>query len=77
MYCEHKIVFLAEKQPGPGGGKLRNGVTDNIVNNCGGDKQEPTWVHDIFRGVLCNETRCLNCETVSHTHYIQFPTGTQ
>jgi len=26
---------------------------------------EPTWVHDIFQGTLTNETRCLNCETVS------------
>lgn len=23
-----------------------------------------TWVHEIFRGTLTNETRCLNCETV-------------
>ncbi|XP_054721434.1 ubiquitin carboxyl-terminal hydrolase 46-like isoform X2 [Uloborus diversus] len=28
-------------------------------------KSEPTWVHDIFQGTLTNETRCLNCETVS------------
>lgn len=26
---------------------------------------EPTWVHDIFEGILTNETRCLCCETVS------------
>lgn len=24
-----------------------------------------TWVHDIFEGVLANETRCLECETVT------------
>lgn len=30
--------------------------------NC---KTEPTWVHDIFEGILTNETRCLCCETVS------------
>ncbi|PFX19475.1 Ubiquitin carboxyl-terminal hydrolase 46 [Stylophora pistillata] len=29
------------------------------------NKTEPTWVHDIFEGVLTNETRCLCCETVS------------
>ncbi|KAF7659373.1 hypothetical protein LDENG_00298650 [Lucifuga dentata] len=29
------------------------------------NKTEPTWVHDIFQGTLTNETRCLNCETVS------------
>lgn len=25
-----------------------------------------TWVHDIFQGKLVNETRCLNCETVTN-----------
>lgn len=29
------------------------------------NKTEPTWVHDIFEGILTNETRCLCCETVS------------
>lgn len=28
--------------------------------------QEPTWVHEIFQGILTSETRCLNCETVSY-----------
>ncbi|XP_049837823.1 ubiquitin carboxyl-terminal hydrolase 46 isoform X1 [Schistocerca gregaria] len=28
-------------------------------------QQEPTWVHEIFQGILTSETRCLNCETVS------------
>lgn len=27
-------------------------------------KTDPTWVHDIFEGILTNETRCLCCETV-------------
>lgn len=27
--------------------------------------EEPTWVHEIFQGILTSETRCLNCETVS------------
>ncbi|BES90270.1 Ubiquitin carboxyl-terminal hydrolase [Nesidiocoris tenuis] len=26
---------------------------------------EPTWVHEIFQGILTSETRCLNCETMS------------
>lgn len=26
---------------------------------------EPTWVHEIFQGILTSETRCLNCETIS------------
>ncbi len=24
-----------------------------------------TWVHDIFQGKLVNETRCLQCETIT------------
>lgn len=27
--------------------------------------QSPTWVHEIFQGILTSETRCLCCETVS------------
>jgi len=37
-------------------------------NHTGGGSSkstETTWVHDIFQGSLTNETRCLNCETVS------------
>ena len=30
-----------------------------------GSPPEPTWVHEIFQGILTSETRCLNCETVS------------
>lgn len=31
-----------------------------------GDSSQPqsTWIHDIFQGVLTNETQCLSCETV-------------
>ncbi|XP_055357877.1 ubiquitin carboxyl-terminal hydrolase 46-like [Paramacrobiotus metropolitanus] len=36
----------------------RNGYLHN-------DKTEPTWIHEIFQGTLTNETKCLNCETVS------------
>ncbi|XP_038057066.1 ubiquitin carboxyl-terminal hydrolase 12-B-like [Patiria miniata] len=28
-------------------------------------KNEPTWIHEIFQGTLTNETRCLCCEGVS------------
>ncbi|CAC5362373.1 ubiquitin carboxyl-terminal hydrolase 46-like isoform X1 [Mytilus galloprovincialis] len=28
-------------------------------------KPEPTWVEELFQGTFTNETRCLNCETVS------------
>ncbi|EDW98064.2 ubiquitin carboxyl-terminal hydrolase 12 [Drosophila yakuba] len=36
-----------------------NGTGSNGANS------EPTWVHEIFQGILTSETRCLNCETVS------------
>ena len=29
-----------------------------------GEPPGPTWVHEIFQGMLTNETRCLCCETV-------------
>lgn len=34
----------------------------------GSKKADPTWVHDLFQGTLTNETRCLNCETVSYNY---------
>ena len=43
----------------------KNGTTlngnINSVNNCSSN----SWVHDIFQGTLTNETRCLNCESLS------------
>jgi ubiquitin carboxyl-terminal hydrolase 12/46 len=33
--------------------------------SCSDSKQELTWIQEIFQGTLTNETRCLNCETVS------------
>lgn len=51
-------VFPAEKQ---GGKPTKNG------ENTSQTKPEPTWVEDLFQGTFTNETRCLNCETVSDT----------
>lgn len=56
-------IILAERSQGPkkgggGGGSMTNG-TDSTTPS------EPTWVHEIFQGILTSETRCLNCETVS------------
>lgn len=28
------------------------------------DEEELTWIHELFQGILVNETKCLNCETV-------------
>ena len=39
------------------------GTINGVSTNQSG-KPEPTWVHDIFEGILTNETRCLCCETV-------------
>ncbi|GAU96903.1 hypothetical protein RvY_08274 [Ramazzottius varieornatus] len=33
--------------------------------NSNGEKVDLTWIHEIFQGTLTNETKCLNCETVS------------
>ncbi|GAB6029965.1 Ubiquitin carboxyl-terminal hydrolase 46 [Chamberlinius hualienensis] len=43
--------------------KPKNGITGLVDSP--DSKPESTWVHDIFQGTLTNETRCLNCETVS------------
>ncbi|CAH1393809.1 unnamed protein product [Nezara viridula] len=40
--------------------KSKNGDGD-----AGNSTPEPTWVHEIFQGILTSETRCLNCETMS------------
>lgn len=51
-------MFTAERnQNRPAGGKVGAGDA--------GSPPEPTWVHEIFQGILTSETRCLNCETVS------------
>jgi ubiquitin C-terminal hydrolase len=28
-------------------------------------REEPTWIHELFQGILVNEIKCLNCETSS------------
>ncbi|KAL5075795.1 hypothetical protein RYX36_014779 [Vicia faba] len=45
--------------------KIANGLKNGLAN---GAKKEPplaTWVHKNFQGILTNETRCLQCETVT------------
>ncbi|CAL9233470.1 unnamed protein product [Arabidopsis halleri] len=44
--------------------KIANGLK---VPQANGVHKEPivTWVHNIFQGILTNETRCLRCETVT------------
>lgn len=43
---------------------LLNTIAD-LLRSEKGDKQGFTWVQEIFQGTLTNETRCLNCESVS------------
>ncbi|ETE57201.1 Ubiquitin carboxyl-terminal hydrolase 46, partial [Ophiophagus hannah] len=55
-------ILQEEKKQEKQNGKLKNGNMNEAEEN---HKQELTWVHEIFQGTLTNETRCLNCETVS------------
>lgn len=55
-------ILQEEKKQEKQNGKLKNGIINEAEEN---NKQELTWVHEIFQGTLTNETRCLNCETVS------------
>ncbi|XP_074038705.1 ubiquitin-specific protease 12/46 [Leptinotarsa decemlineata] len=56
-------IILAERQ--------QNSTTNNVKSKAAGENgtahttPEPTWVHEIFQGILTSETRCLNCENVS------------
>ncbi|KAI5104399.1 ubiquitin carboxyl-terminal hydrolase 12-like, partial [Silurus meridionalis] len=45
-----------------GGG---SGSVSNTGEADSAEKNQQTWVHEIFQGTLTNETRCLNCEAVS------------
>ncbi|XP_033220446.1 ubiquitin carboxyl-terminal hydrolase 12 isoform X3 [Belonocnema kinseyi] len=51
-------IILAERNQSKATGEKGGG--EDI-----GSSPEPTWVHEIFQGILTSETRCLNCETVS------------
>lgn len=50
---------------GSGSANANGTATENTANGGTAQPQEPTWVHEIFQGILTSETRCLNCETVS------------
>ncbi|XP_068156955.1 ubiquitin carboxyl-terminal hydrolase 46 [Drosophila tropicalis] len=47
------------------GSGILTATTTPILPTTNGANSEPTWVHEIFQGILTSETRCLNCETVS------------
>lgn len=54
------IQISAERSSQLGKGKNQVPV-DALIS-----QPEPTWVHEIFQGIMTSETRCLNCETVSY-----------
>ncbi|XP_026089401.1 ubiquitin carboxyl-terminal hydrolase 46-like [Carassius auratus] len=59
-------ILQEEKKQEKQNGRLKNNGTAITTDpEPEQNKTEPTWVHDIFQGTLTNETRCLNCETVS------------
>jgi ubiquitin carboxyl-terminal hydrolase 12/46 len=58
MKGELLLYFLAERHQSSAKPKMGNGEAPT-------PQPEPTWVHEIFQGILTSETRCLNCETVS------------
>lgn len=61
-------IILAERHQNNSSKSNSKGSNVNNSNNASGDSSlpsEPTWVHEIFQGILTSETRCLNCETVS------------
>lgn len=59
-------IILAERNQGKTKMAVtENGTNGNNNNNNNAATTDPTWVHEIFQGVLTSETRCLNCETIS------------
>jgi ubiquitin carboxyl-terminal hydrolase 12/46 len=57
-------IILAERNQGKA--KTSTASNGNGSNgNVNAASTEPTWVHEIFQGILTSETRCLNCETIS------------
>ncbi|XP_017114497.1 ubiquitin carboxyl-terminal hydrolase 46 [Drosophila elegans] len=57
--------LTATTTPIIGSGGSGTGTGIGIGTGTNGANSEPTWVHEIFQGILTSETRCLNCETVS------------
>lgn len=56
-------IILAERNQGKV--KISAGMAINDNGTIASTTTDPTWVHEIFQGVLTSETRCLNCETIS------------
>lgn len=65
-------VLIAERNQANCNGKSKSITPTTIdgestassITTSSSHNQEPTWVHEIFQGILTSETRCLNCEEV-------------
>ena len=44
------------------GSSINNSNSNNSAN--AKEEEKLTWIHELFQGILVNETKCLNCETV-------------
>jgi ubiquitin carboxyl-terminal hydrolase 12/46 len=59
-------IILAERNQGKAKATSTiSGVTISDNSSSTTTDQQPTWVHEIFQGVLTSETRCLCCEAIS------------
>ena len=47
------------------GVKTRGGGAGPQPQQEGEEETGPTWINEIFQGILTSETRCLNCETIT------------
>jgi ubiquitin C-terminal hydrolase len=43
----------------------KESISQSYCNGKTPDTSELTWIHELFQGILVNETKCLNCETSS------------
>nr|CAG4651833.1 EOG090X06IH [Triops cancriformis] len=57
-------IIIAERQPCTKN-KPANGCSPLPSEPSNNQPTEPTWIREIFQGILTSETRCLNCETVN------------
>lgn len=66
-------VILSERPQANNNSKSKLGSAQDTgggdSNSSSSGFEEPTWVHEIFQGILTSETKCLNCETVSRTSH--------
>ena len=60
----NEIIVGEQAGPGPAGAKTRGGAGPQPQQEAE-EESGPTWINEIFQGILTSETRCLNCETIT------------